>query len=35
MVMVGPGGPYLDILAKVAEASDVPVAAYQISAEYR
>ncbi len=34
MVMVKPAGPYLDILNKVAEASDVPVAAYQISGEY-
>ncbi|WJV46993.1 porphobilinogen synthase [Streptomyces flavofungini] len=34
MVMVKPAGPYLDILAKIAEASDVPVAAYQISGEY-
>ncbi|MFE0413238.1 porphobilinogen synthase [Streptomyces tendae] len=34
MVMVKPAGPYLDILAKVAEASAVPVAAYQISGEY-
>ncbi|MBP3079116.1 delta-aminolevulinic acid dehydratase [Streptomyces sp. 604F] len=34
MVMVKPAGPYLDMLAKVAEASDVPVAAYQISGEY-
>ncbi|MCR0987424.1 porphobilinogen synthase [Streptomyces albidoflavus] len=34
MVMVKPAGPYLDILTKVAEASDVPVAAYQISGEY-
>lgn len=34
MVMVKPAGPYLDILGKVAEASDVPVAAYQISGEY-
>ncbi|MHC8424365.1 porphobilinogen synthase [Streptomyces sp. NB004] len=33
MVMVK-AGPYLDILAKVAEVSDVPVAAYQISGEY-
>lgn len=33
MVMVKPW-PYLDILSKVAEASDVPVAAYQISGEY-
>ncbi|MFD3518144.1 porphobilinogen synthase [Streptomyces sp. NPDC058657] len=34
MVMVKPAGPYLDILAKVAENADVPVAAYQISGEY-
>jgi porphobilinogen synthase len=34
MVMVKPAGPYLDILAKVADASDVPVVAYQISGEY-
>ncbi|MEU1016901.1 porphobilinogen synthase [Streptomyces sp. NPDC005900] len=34
MVMVKPAGPYLDILAKVAESADVPVAAYQISGEY-
>ncbi|MEU8551128.1 porphobilinogen synthase [Streptomyces roseoverticillatus] len=34
MVMVKPALPYLDILAKVAEAVDVPVAAYQISGEY-
>jgi len=34
MVMVKPAGPYLDIVARVAEACDVPVAAYQISGEY-
>ncbi|MFG2312695.1 porphobilinogen synthase [Streptomyces sp. NPDC048566] len=34
MVMVKPAGPYLDILARVADASDVPVVAYQISGEY-
>ncbi|NDZ79903.1 porphobilinogen synthase [Streptomyces sp. SID10853] len=34
MVMVKPAGPYLDILAKVAESVSVPVAAYQISGEY-
>ncbi|MFB7914822.1 porphobilinogen synthase [Streptomyces sp. NPDC056061] len=34
MVMVKPAGPYLDILAKVADVADVPVAAYQISGEY-
>ncbi|MFD9240445.1 porphobilinogen synthase [Streptomyces sp. NPDC059556] len=34
MVMVKPAGPYLDVLAKVAESVAVPVAAYQISGEY-
>ncbi|MFJ5709761.1 porphobilinogen synthase [Streptomyces sp. NPDC093105] len=34
LVMVKPAGPYLDVLAKVAESVDVPVAAYQISGEY-
>ncbi|MFF3842158.1 porphobilinogen synthase [Streptomyces sp. NPDC001930] len=34
MVMVKPAGPYLDVIAKVAESVDVPVAAYQISGEY-
>jgi porphobilinogen synthase len=34
MVMVKPAGPYLDILCRVADAVDVPVAAYQISGEY-
>ncbi|MGW2838590.1 porphobilinogen synthase [Streptomyces sp. NPDC001493] len=34
MVMVKPAGPYLDILAKVADSVNVPVAAYQISGEY-
>jgi porphobilinogen synthase len=34
LVMVKPAGPYLDVLAKVAEAVAVPVAAYQISGEY-
>jgi porphobilinogen synthase len=34
MVMVKPALPYLDILRQVADASDVPVAAYQISGEY-
>ncbi|QDY78368.1 porphobilinogen synthase [Streptomyces qinzhouensis] len=34
MVMVKPAGPYLDVLAKVAESVSVPVAAYQISGEY-
>ena len=34
MVMVKPAGHYLDVLADVAAASDVPVAAYQVSGEY-
>ncbi|WHT19046.1 porphobilinogen synthase [Crossiella sp. CA-258035] len=34
LVMVKPALPYLDVLSEVAKASDVPVAAYQISGEY-
>jgi porphobilinogen synthase len=34
MVMVKPGGPYLDVLARVAETFDVPTFAYQVSGEY-
>ncbi|AXU13309.1 porphobilinogen synthase [Streptomyces clavuligerus] len=34
IVMVKPAGPYLDVLAKIAESVSVPVAAYQISGEY-
>jgi len=34
IVMVKPAMPYLDVLASVAEVSDVPVAAYQVSGEY-
>jgi porphobilinogen synthase len=34
IVMVKPALPYLDILAKVAAVSPVPVAAYQVSGEY-
>lgn len=34
MVMVKPASHYLDVLADVAAASDVPVAAYQVSGEY-
>ena len=33
-VMVKPALPYLDVLAKIAEISPVPVAAYQVSGEY-
>jgi porphobilinogen synthase len=32
--MVKPALPYLDVLRDVAEAVDVPVAAYQVSGEY-
>src|SRR5690625_3686249 len=34
MVMVKPGLAYLDIVAKVAESSPVPLSAYQVSGEY-
>lgn len=34
VVMVKPAGPYLDILARVADVSSVPVWAYQVSGEY-
>ncbi|HLS44474.1 MAG TPA: porphobilinogen synthase [Ornithinicoccus sp.] len=34
MVMVKPALPYLDLLRQVADVSDVPVAAYQVSGEY-
>jgi porphobilinogen synthase len=33
-VMVKPAGPYLDILTKVRDIVDVPVAAYHVSGEY-
>jgi len=34
LVMVKPALPYLDVVSAVAEVSDVPVAAYQVSGEY-
>jgi porphobilinogen synthase len=34
MIMVKPASSYLDILRQVADLSDVPVAAYQVSGEY-
>ena len=34
MVMVKPALPYLDVIYRVREASDVPVAAYHVSGEY-
>lgn len=34
MLMVKPAGPYLDILQRVRAATDLPLAAYQVSGEY-
>ena len=34
ILMVKPGMPYLDILAKLREKTELPLAAYQISGEY-
>ena len=34
IVMVKPAGPYLDIISKVKESTNLPVAAYQVSGEY-
>ena len=34
MIMVKPALPYLDVIARVRERFDVPVAAYNVSAEY-
>ncbi len=34
MLMVKPAGPYLDVLARVVESTDLPVAAYQVSGEH-
>jgi len=34
ILMVKPGMPYLDILSKLRDASELPLAAYQISGEY-
>jgi porphobilinogen synthase len=34
VVMVKPAGPYLDIIREVREATQIPVAAYQVSGEY-
>ena len=34
MVMVKPALPYLDIIRRVKEATDLPVAAYNVSGEY-
>jgi len=34
MLMVKPAGPYLDIIQRVRQATDLPLAAYQVSGEY-
>jgi porphobilinogen synthase len=34
MVMVKPALPYLDVIRRVREATDVPLAAYNVSGEY-
>jgi len=34
IIMVKPAGPYLDIIHRVRQAVDLPVAAYQVSGEY-
>ncbi|MDA0947434.1 MAG: porphobilinogen synthase [Planctomycetota bacterium] len=34
MVMVKPAGPYLDVIARMREATTLPIAAYQVSGEY-
>jgi porphobilinogen synthase len=34
MLMVKPGGPYLDVIRALREATTLPVAAYQVSGEY-
>jgi porphobilinogen synthase len=34
LVMVKPAGPYLDVVKAVADTSEVPVAAYQVSGEF-
>jgi porphobilinogen synthase len=34
MLMVKPGGPYLDIIRELREATSLPVSAYQVSGEY-
>lgn len=34
MIMVKPGGPYLDVIARIRRQTLLPVAAYQVSGEY-
>lgn len=34
MVMVKPAGPYLDVIHRLRDATDLPISAYQVSGEY-
>jgi porphobilinogen synthase len=34
MLMVKPAGPYLDVLARLADRTLLPIAAYQVGGEY-
>jgi porphobilinogen synthase len=34
ILMVKPAGPYLDVIREVREATELPLAAYQVSGEY-
>merc|ERR1712157_195492 len=34
ILMVKPAGAYLDIISRIADSSNLPVAAYQVSGEY-
>jgi porphobilinogen synthase len=34
IIMIKPGLPYLDIVSKVREAIDLPIAVYNVSGEY-
>lgn len=34
MLMVKPAGPYLDVIARLRDRTDLPIAAYQVSGEY-
>ena len=34
IIMVKPAGPYLDVIAKVRQSTNLPLAAYQVSGEY-
>ncbi len=35
IIMIKPGLPYLDIVAKVRQEIDLPIAVYNVSGEYR